>query len=723
MRRGDKERQRTAARDAKKKAELVVDETGIADAGVTPYELLVSAFQSPTTPPAAAPSQPTPKRKRPVAPKRVAPATVAPPAPKKLEAEEPVPKDEAEDPEIAVHRTALEIMDRVMERAGGRKAASASTERSEATAADRARHDREDAEETAVTLADLDGLIDDDAEGSAAAAAAAAGQDPFDAWCGRTVPDNADALLASATLTHGDDPDLGCVAWTSDKLPVPTAAGGDAMNVAQFGIKTKLLTRWNELHGNSAASSPLQAKLMALFTSYSDVLVARSSTLADRKVFTKAYLLHVLNHVFKSRDRELKHTAKKNMARNSGETYEIPADQGFTRPRVLVLLPFRSSCWDTATAMIEMLPGTVRSRVESATKLKLQYFVDAVPPQLRTPRPREFEEIFHGNTDDCFALGVAFTRSSVRLFTTYAKSDIIFASPLGLRLLTGDIGDKRRDTDFLTSIELLVIDQADVMIMQNFEHVDTCVRSLNLLPRNANDTDFSRVRQWFLEGKAKYYRQSIIFTQALMPEINALFNRQCFNTLGKIRAVRLDDPSISRVALKVRQVFQRVDCNSVSELADARLKYFQDEVLPHLTGTIQSRTLVYVASYFDFIRLRNMFLSEQLSFVSICEYSDKVEQSKSRSLFATGRCEMMLYTERFHYYHRYTIRGAQNVVFYGLPTFGQFYSEIINALSGASAATVLALYSKFEHLQLERIIGDKRAEKLISASKTTHLFC
>ena len=511
------------------------------------------------------------------------------------------------------------------------------------------------------------------------------------------------------------------------KTTTSTTTGTTKMDMKELmkrGVKPKLAKRWDELvTAGDIVVDEYQRKLFALVNTYADVLVARPMNLAVRRESLRVVLLHVLDHVLKSLDRETKHTARANSAREKGrKRYEIPPDQGFTRPRVLVLQPFRSSCWDAVNMLIELLPAAQRRRVESATKFKVQFYESATPPVLKVPRPRDFDETFRGNTDDCFSVGLALTRSSVRLHTSWLRSDIIFASPLGLKILTGDERDRGRNTDFLSSIELVVVDHADALLMQNWEHTLSAFRALNLMPRNANDTDFARVRPWFLEGRARYYRQTVVLTQTMMPQLAALTTRHCVNTLPKVRALHVGPSALARVALSVKQVFQRVDTRGPALDADDRFTYFVENVLPHLTATVQTSTLIYVASYFDYVRLRNLFQRDELSFCAVCEHTAKTDHTTARARFAEGRRDFLLYTERFHYYHRYHIKGARNAVFYGLPTYPAFYSEVVNCLT-AEDSTVLALYTRAELYQLQRIVGPKRAARMLESSKGTHLFC
>ena len=98
---------------------------------------------------------------------------------------------------------------------------------------------------------------------------------------------------------------------------------------------------------------------------------------------------------------------------------------------------------------------------------------------------------------------------------------------------------------------------------------------------------------------------------------------------------------------------------------------------------------------------------------------------------------------------RFHIRGAQHVIFYSLPEYALFYSEYVNMLSahteskqgsggqgngkgggggGHSSAdeevkiSCLVLYTAFERMALERIVGAKRCAHMLAASKSTFVY-
>ena len=54
--------------------------------------------------------------------------------------------------------------------------------------------------------------------------------------------------------------------------------------------------------------------------------------------------------------------------------------------------------------------------------------------------------------------------------------------------------------------------------------------------------------------------------------------------------------------------------------------------------------------------------------------------SRARDMFFHGKRHILLYTERFHFFRRYRIKGIRHVIFYGLPLYPQIYSEIMNLM-------------------------------------------
>ena len=338
-------------------------------------------------------------------------------------------------------------------------------------------------------------------------------------------------------------------------------------------------------------------------------------------------------------------------------------------------------------------------------------------------KPSDYQAVFKGNIDDQFIFGLKFTRKSVRLFAPRMSSDIIIASPLALRRVTGVPGDKQRDFDFLSSVEVMIMDQADALSMQNFKHMEIAADVLNKIPKErGDDIDFSRVRMYCLNDWARYFRQTIVLSDYANDDLKFFMNKYCYNVTGRavIRPAYLG--SITKVALQLRQVFQRIQAQKRVTADDDRFNAFCELVLPQLRTSTDGHVLVFVPSYLDYVRVRNYFTKKRLRFSVANEYSENSEIARSRTDFYHGHTQFLLITERFHYFRRYRLRGVHHVVFYAPPSNAQFYSELLNSVVQRDINTCLLLFTKYDRLELERIVGSERAELLLGAVKATHVF-
>jgi U3 small nucleolar RNA-associated protein 25 len=139
-----------------------------------------------------------------------------------------------------------------------------------------------------------------------------------------------------------------------------------------------------------------------------------------------------------------------------------------------------------------------------------------------------------------------------------------------------------------------------------------------------------------------------------------------------------------------------------------------------------------VRSYLDFVRVRNALTKAEVSFCVNSEYTDLKNGARARSLFADGRKRVLLVTERAHFYHRRRIRGVREVFFYSLPDREKFYSEMVSFLGDdasdadgtrLSAPTANVAFSAYDALQLERVVGSKRAKKMLAPdANSTFIF-
>ncbi|KAG7113097.1 U3 small nucleolar RNA-associated protein 25 like [Verticillium longisporum] len=504
------------------------------------------------------------------------------------------------------------------------------------------------------------------------------------------------------------------------KLPSPIT-GPD-------GLKLKM--KLKEVVSRKLPSfDPVQQSLAPMLFNYLDILFG------DRNVRNSDSLrqitcLHAINHVLKTRDRVIKNTYK--LSKEDNPDLEC-RDQGFVRPKVLFLLPTRQSC--------AKMVSTIEDLLEPAQKENRKRFEDAyvdTSEKFRDNKPADFLELFDGNDDDMFRLGVKFTRKTIKYFAQFYNSDILMASPLGLRMAIGSVEDKKAtDYDFLSSIEMVIVDQADGLLNQNWEHVEYIFEHLNLQPKDAHGCDFSRVRSWYLEDWARHFRQTVVLAPFLTPELTELQRTQCHNWAGKVRFQPACAGLLQQLPVRARQTFSRFEAASAERDPDARFAYFTSAIVPALLrrGKDVAGTLIFVPSYLDFVRVRNYFATADalasLSFGNISEYADATDAARARSHFLSGRHKVLLYTERAHHFRRYRLRGVRRVVMYGLPENPLFYREIAGDYLAkseeemrleAGQGTVRVLFSRYDVMKLERIVGSQRVGKMIQERGDTFDF-
>ena len=198
----------------------------------------------------------------------------------------------------------------------------------------------------------------------------------------------------------------------------------------------------------------LQNDLLSALATNKDLYLT-STPLEQKRCTREAITLHALNHVtkcvpyhnedfnsyfllFRKRRRVLKNNERLSRATkiNPNALPEDVQDQGFTRPSILILLPFRSFALDWFRA-ITSHTSPPNFQIENQSRFLSEYglpagVVDKLVTEPGTYAP-DHVDMFKGNVDDNFRVGIKMTRKTVKLFADFYSSDIIIASPLGLR--------------------------------------------------------------------------------------------------------------------------------------------------------------------------------------------------------------------------------------------------------------------------------------------------
>ncbi|KAH7376249.1 U3 small nucleolar RNA-associated protein 25 [Plectosphaerella cucumerina] len=548
--------------------------------------------------------------------------------------------------------------------------------------------------------------------------------DPFDTHF--TMPDEALTAKRVAALKKNEWATKRTVSSVSRAVFMTPNVGGEEASLPgpiKGPQDLKLKHRVREVIKEKITSfTPLQKSLAPMLFGYQDMMYGERNV-GNADALRQLVCLHAVNHIYKGRDRVIKNNYK--LSKDEDADFDA-RDQGFTRPKVLFLLPTRQSCAKMVQQIEELVEPDQR---ENAKRFEDTYVETA--EKFRDEKPADFLDLFDGNDDDMFRLGVKFTRKTIKYFAQFYNSDILMASPLGLRMALGSEQEKNpTDYDFLSSIELVVVDQADGLLMQNWDHVEYIFEHLNLQPKDSHGCDFSRVRSWYLEDWAKYFRQTVILSPFVTPELTELFRTRCHNWAGKIRFHPEFPGVLQQLPVRAKQTFSRFEAAAIDKDPDARFAYFTSAIVPALVRRAKETsggTLIFIPSYLDFVRVRNYFATnsavETLSFGHISEYAEAADAARARSHFLSGRQKVLLYTERAHHFRRYKIRGVQRVIMYGLPENPVFYKEIAGEFLArseqemrleAGRGTVRVMFSKYDAIKLERVVGTSRVGKMIT---------
>jgi len=185
--------------------------------------------------------------------------------------------------------------------------------------------------------------------------------------------------------------------------------------------------------------------------------------------------------------------------------------------------------------------------------------------------------------------------------------------------------------------------------MQNWDHLDHIFKHLNLIPKDPHGCDFGRVRNWYLDTNSKYFRQMLVLGGLVTPDMVKMFNQSVLNTAGKVKTQAEYAGSMTYLGVQVRQAIPPPAPNPTVPLTNShitdihknrspnlnhrprrRFDYFTKAVLPSLPRNTSTSILIFIPSYFDFVRRRNHLHNTPISIGAISEETPVSSVARAR---------------------------------------------------------------------------------------------
>lgn len=142
--------------------------------------------------------------------------------------------------------------------------------------------------------------------------------------------------------------------------------------------------------------------------------------------------------------------------------------------------------------------------------------------------------------EDDFRIGIQIKHmrktkeSQLKLFSHMYDSDIIIGSPISMRMMTGQEQDenKKFDSDFLSSIQIVMLDQSEAFLFQNPEHLEELMKVLNKQPKKLSGlNDIMRLREAYSNTANRkwpvHIRQNIIIQRFKSQDLQYIYQEFC----------------------------------------------------------------------------------------------------------------------------------------------------------------------------------------------------
>ncbi|GBE62263.1 U3 small nucleolar RNA-associated 25 isoform X1 [Babesia ovata] len=409
--------------------------------------------------------------------------------------------------------------------------------------------------------------------------------------------------------------------------------------------------------------------------------------------------LHAANHICKS------------------VTSPVEQSHGFTRPRVLYICGLKCMARDFIQHLVTLL--SVKKGDPKVEKFYEEYDLpeEDTAAQMssfsKTQKSLDYIETFSGNQDDAFKMGLRYQGGMLHLYTPFYTSDIIVTSPLGIKIMM----QEEDEYDFLSSIEVLLIDRMDVLKFQNWHFFIEVFEKLNRPLKKWRDADLSRLRVSTMDGQSEVYRQTVGVSCTQHFVFNAFFKR-LVNRRGSIKLsyVPPQDFVLLGSQLRVKQLFIKVAATSVSGADAALLNYFLKNMLNSIQGI--GGVLVVLGDYTHFLRVKKELKIANFEYLPCHESNSSKQMLFARQQFQAGKTPVVLTTSRLLFFKRYVIKGTCRVLFVVPPDYPELYREAFKMLDLSKKNAVVTLYTRFHAHQLEPIVGVAKVHKLVSAADT-----